>query len=233
MAATRLGQGLHGTPGPRVDLHDTIPSLLWPQFVHHPHPLYATLRERFPLVYDDAIDAYLLSRYDDVRAALSDERFTQRSYAWSMEPMFGRTLVQMEGQEHTVHRALLAPAFLGRAVAAMRTGIEETVGRLIDGLRGRATADLAAEFCVQFPIHGIVGILGLPQEDAPLFRHWYQECVATTARTRRCSSAASSPVTSCTPTWTRTSPTTVLTPAPVFCRTCAPPRSTASGSPTT
>lgn len=165
------------TPGPRVDLHDTIPSLLWPQFAHHPHPLYATLRERFPLVYDDASDAWLLSRYDDVRAALSDERFTQRSYAWSMEPMFGRTLVQMEGQEHTTHRALLAPAFLGRTVSTMRTGIEHTVGRLIDGLHGRPTADLAAEFCEQFPIHGIVHILGLPPEDAPLFRHWYQECV--------------------------------------------------------
>ncbi|WP_167739533.1 hypothetical protein [Streptomyces subrutilus] len=48
--------------------------------------------------------------------------------------MFGRTLVQMEGQEHTTHRALLAPAFLGRTVSTVLRRARRTVG---EGRTGR------------------------------------------------------------------------------------------------
>lgn len=43
-----------------------------PGIERDPYPLYRTLRQRFPLVYDRPFGAWLVSRYADVRAALAD-----------------------------------------------------------------------------------------------------------------------------------------------------------------
>ncbi|UXX95981.1 cytochrome P450 [Streptomyces sp. AD2-2] len=40
--------------------------------VRDPYPLYRTLRTHHPLVYDEPFGAWLVSRYDDVSAALAD-----------------------------------------------------------------------------------------------------------------------------------------------------------------
>jgi len=61
-----------------------IPSIdidLWSDDVlANPYPAYAELRDLGPVVYDAERDVYILSRYDDVRAAVQDwERFSSAS----------------------------------------------------------------------------------------------------------------------------------------------------------
>ncbi|WP_329520764.1 cytochrome P450 [Spirillospora sp. NBC_01491] len=157
-----------------VDTRWTPPSLLWPQFERDPYPLYRRLREEFPIVRDEPMDAWLVSRYEDVRAALTDPRFTPRNYAWQLAPMFGRTVMQMEGREHAGHRAFLTPAFRGKALARLTSSIERTAAGLAGALRGRAEADLVAGFCARLPITVVVTALGLPEGDIPLFQDWYR-----------------------------------------------------------
>ncbi|MEV5569751.1 cytochrome P450 [Spirillospora sp. NPDC052269] len=162
-----------------VDPSRTPPSLLWPEFERDPYPLYRRLREEFPVVRDEPLDAWLISRYADVRVGLSDPRFTSRNYGWQLAPMFGRTVLQMEGREHAAHRSFLTPAFRGRALTWLRAAVERTTNDLVDDLtarvqRGERAVDLVGGFCHRLPITVVVTALGLPVADAPLFQDWYQ-----------------------------------------------------------
>lgn len=173
------GRGAGASGSEEVDPSRTPPSLLWPEFERDPYPLYRRLREEFPVVRDEPLDAWLVSRYADVRVALSDARFTSRNYGWQLAPMFGRTVLQMEGREHAAHRSFLTPAFRGRALSWLTAAIERTASDLVRDLavrarRGDGVVDLVDGFCHRLPIAVVVTALGLPVADAPLFQDWYQ-----------------------------------------------------------
>ena len=137
------------------------PSLLDPAVERDPYPLYRTLREHFPLVYDAPFGAWLVSRYADVRTALEDPRL--------VVPPPGRTPAhQLDGP----HRALASAAFRGPAPAALAAGVERTAYVLARRLAGRREADLVAEFCHWLPAAAAVAALGLPYEDTARVHAW-------------------------------------------------------------
>ncbi|MFF1739958.1 cytochrome P450 [Streptomyces mirabilis] len=140
------------------------PSLLTPGIERDPYPLYRTLRQRFPLVYDRPFGAWLVSRYADVRAALADPRLV------AAPP--GRTLAHLEGGTHSAHRALVSPAFRGHALTALAAGVERTAYVLARRLADRQEADLVAEFCQWLPTAAAVAALGLPYEDTARVHAW-------------------------------------------------------------
>ena len=59
--------------GATVGTMDFAPTEL--DFIADPYPVYAELRERAPVRYDEATDHWLISRYEDVNALLRDRRF--------------------------------------------------------------------------------------------------------------------------------------------------------------
>ena len=56
---------------------------------------------RLSVVYHEATQAWLISRYDDVERAFKDKAFTSKNYEWQLEPVHGRTILQMEGRDHS------------------------------------------------------------------------------------------------------------------------------------
>lgn len=157
----------------------SAPDILSPQFAADPYSAYRVLREHFPLLWHEATGSYVVSRYADVERAFRDEVFTTRNYDWQLEPVHGRTLVQMSGREHARHRALVAPAFRGRMLEEkFLPVIAENARELIDGMRGRGSADLVEDFATHFPINVIVDMLGLDKAEHPRFHAWYTSIVA-------------------------------------------------------
>src|SRR5579862_4458695 len=53
-----------------------IDDLLSPAVLADPHPFFAALRERDPVHWSEVHRAWIVSRYDDVAAALIDARFS-------------------------------------------------------------------------------------------------------------------------------------------------------------
>ncbi|WP_051765210.1 cytochrome P450 [Saccharothrix syringae] len=152
-----------GNDGP-VRVGGAPPTLKSRRFEVDPHPLYAELRTTFPVAYDEPTDTWLLSRYADVRTALTDPRFTNANYRWQIAPLLGHSIVSMDGGEHTAHRALLTPEFRSRALAVLRDSITEVATSLVERLRGRRRADLVAEFGTPLPVRVIARALGLPAD---------------------------------------------------------------------
>ncbi|GAA0367365.1 cytochrome P450 [Microbispora corallina] len=155
------------------------PDILSPEFAADPYPAYEVLRSDFPLLWHEATRSHVISRYADVERALKDPVFTNRNYDWQLEPVHGRTILQMDGREHAAKRALVTPAFRGRALADRFMPVIERVGdELIGAFAADGRVDLVEGFSTRFPIRVIVDMLGLPPGDHELFHRWYTAIVA-------------------------------------------------------
>lgn len=166
------------------------PDILSPEFIDDPYPCHRVLRDSYPALYHEATQSYLISRYADCAAAFRSPAFSSRNYDWQLEPIHGRTILQMEGKEHSTHRALLNPFFRGKGLEAFLPVIQqnatELIGRavhqaaadLVDGIAQRGRADLVAEFTTWFPINVMVDMLGLPKSDHERFHRWYHSIMA-------------------------------------------------------
>ncbi len=164
---------------------EPLPQLLAPEVELDPGAYYKTLRDLDTIRYDDSSGAYLLVRHEDVSAAYRNPIFTTQNYAWQLEPVMGRTLLQLSGTEHAKVRGLLSPSFRGHGLNGWLGPIEQnvagildaTVIRTLDGItrtfRPGEEVDLVRDFARYFPVYVIADILGLPKSDHGRFYGWY------------------------------------------------------------
>ncbi len=155
------------------------------ELTRNPYPLFARLREASPvsvMTDDDGLPMWLMTGYDDVRAALADPRLgqdarrareiQQRRVGGSK---IGADIVHMlnsDPPDHTRLRQLIHGAFTPGRVKAMRPMVERIAGRLLDGLAERERADFVLDFALPLPMTVICELLGFPHGDRDLFRHW-------------------------------------------------------------
>jgi len=155
------------------------PDILSEEFARDPYAAYRVLRDEFPLVWHPGMQTYVVSRYEDVRKAFKDPVFGSENYDWQLEPVHGRTILQMEGREHATHRALVAPAFRGRDLETkFLPVIRENSRILIDAFRADGRVDLVDQYATRFPINVIVDMLALPRADHERFHGWYTSIMA-------------------------------------------------------
>jgi cytochrome P450 len=162
-----------------VDAPQEIPDILSEEFAVNPYPAYQVMREHYPLIWHEPTKSYIISRYEDVSRAFRDPVFTTANYDWQLEPVHGRTILQLGGREHAVRRALVAPAFRGSELQEkFLPTIERNARELIDGFAGSGEADLVADFATHFPINVIVDMLGLDKAEHARFHRWYTSIIA-------------------------------------------------------
>jgi cytochrome P450 len=156
-----------------------MPDILSSEFAADPYSAYQIMRDDYPLIWHEPMKSYIISRYDDVSRAFRDQVFTTANYDWQLEPVHGRTILQLNGREHSVRRALVAPAFRGSELQdKFLPVIERNARELIDGFRGAGSADLVADFATHFPVNVIVDMLGLDKADHARFHRWYTSIIA-------------------------------------------------------
>ena len=173
-----FARGMSYRPAPAsAEPHEVMaspPDIFSPEFVADPYPLYRRMRDEYPLYFHPPTQAWILSRHEDVRMALTHPAFTTRSYARQTEPLLGRTLIQLDGREHALHRGLLTPSFREVSLRERFTAtIHQAIDELTAAVAGRGEADLVNEVVVHLPVRIMAGLLGLPVEDRDRFRTWY------------------------------------------------------------
>ncbi|MGQ0841234.1 cytochrome P450 [Actinokineospora sp.] len=155
------------------------PDILSAEFAADPYAAYRIMLEDSPLVWHEPTNSFIASRYEDVARVFKDPVFTTENYGWQLEPVHGRTILQMSGTEHSVRRALVAPAFRGNELQRkFLPVIERNAGELIDGFRESGRVDLVADFARRFPINVIADMLGLDKTDHERFQGWYTAIIA-------------------------------------------------------
>ncbi|ASR35642.1 hypothetical protein BAY61_12255 [Prauserella marina] len=144
-----------------------------------PAPLFRMLRDEEPVAYHPVLDAWLVTRYDTVRAVAADpERFSSR-YSTPLHPELqqpevaevlagahpmGTNIVEADGEEHTGLRAVWQHALHGPRVNAFRPAMADIAGELIGAFTGDE-ADLVGEYAQPF-VQSVIGtLLGIPREE--------------------------------------------------------------------
>lgn len=167
-----------------------VPPLLSAEGSADPYAVYRLLRAEDPVHYDESTESYLVTRHADVAAGYRHPAFTTRNYEWQLEPVFGRSLLQLEGREHARKRALVSPNFRGKGLEAWMPVIHRNVRQILDGgveakvesllrtLEPGQEVDLLEEFAHHLPVSVITAMLELPREDEAKFLGWYNRMIA-------------------------------------------------------
>jgi cytochrome P450 len=136
-------------------------------------------------------DGWLLTRYADNRALLTDRRFSRAAAVGpdtprlTVEPPGGSAMTIQDPPEHTRLRRLVAPAFSPRRIDRLRPRIAEVTGELLTAmLTAGPPADLVAAFALPLPITVICELLGVPVTDQPRFTGLAGRMLSSTAYTR-------------------------------------------------
>ncbi|MFD8725285.1 cytochrome P450 [Streptomyces sp. NPDC059629] len=160
----------------------------WPRGPFHPSEVYGWLREEQPVVRVDTRHGrpvWLVTRYDDVRAVLSDPRVSSDAHQPGF-PQLGptpearegeRLFLRMDAPEHTVFRRLLSRNFMVKRVEAMRPRIQQLVDDTLTTMLASPTrsADLVQALALPVPSTVLSWILGVRAEDREFFNKATEE----------------------------------------------------------
>jgi len=153
-------------------------------YFQDPQAYFAALRQSRPVapVSLPGFDGqpWLITRYEDVRAALADPRLAKdprKLYPeWEPAPMSAMIslhMLNLDPPDHTRLRRLVQKAFTPRRVAGLRPRVEEITGALLDEMAaGPPETDLLDAFAFPLPITVICELLGVPVADRDAFRDW-------------------------------------------------------------
>jgi cytochrome P450 len=149
-------------------------------FAVDPYPTYRDLRDHDP-VCRQPDGSVFLTRYDDVRTAITDaERFSSDKKV-DFLPKFGHTplyehhttsLVFNDPPYHTRVRRLLTPFFSVQAMRRMEAGVAAMVDDLLDAAAEKRVIDVMSEFALAIPLNLVGDLLGVPREEREPLRAW-------------------------------------------------------------
>jgi cytochrome P450 len=156
-------------------------------------PIYDELRVNEPvsrvrLPYGG--DAWLVTRYEDAKTVLGDNRFSRAAALGADVPRSIPTvqrrpsILSTDPPEHGRLRKLIAKGFTMRRTEQMRARAQEVVDGLLDAMEEQGPpADLVEALNMPLPITIICEMLGVPYEDRTQFRAWSDRALAITAFT--------------------------------------------------
>src|SRR5579871_54684 len=145
-----------------------------------PYPTYRMLRDEHPAYWNERLRFWVLSRYEDVLAALRDPATFSSAGGITIDARgreFKPMMITMDPPQHTGLRNLVAKAFTPRRVAELEPRIRTIAEALLDSLVTRDIADLVDEYAWPRPAIVISELLGVPPADRAAFRAWSGDLV--------------------------------------------------------
>lgn len=151
-------------------------------FIADPYPAYRQLRECqepqwIPHVDRTGTDGiWMFGRYRDAAAILRDTESISKDVSRLVPAerltAFDRMLLNLDPPEHTRLRAVVAPLFSVRRIAALGDTIDAVVADLVDAIEPGAEVDFMDRLAVPLPIRVVAGVLGVPADDMPHLKAW-------------------------------------------------------------
>ncbi len=160
-----------------------------------PFPSYATLRAEEPVMYDERIDSWVVTRYDHVKAVFEDwETFSSEN---AQAPVRERgpeaRRIMAEGgftaysglsarvpPEHTRIRKVVAKAFTPRRYKALEPAIRDNVVRLLTELLAKPQGDLVRDLAYHVPTITILTLIGADLSMVDTYKRWSDSRAAMT-----------------------------------------------------
>ncbi len=161
----------------------------------HPEPYYARMRREQPVFRVGDTPLFIVSRYDDVVAALRQPKVFSNQFAGPSAPFGGggdpelaaivaegyrpvSTLLTADPPAHTRYRKLVDRAFTPRRVQLLVPFMHEVADELIDAFVEDGRCEIVTQLAVPLPVHLIAFALGVPAERKGDFKRWSDDSIA-------------------------------------------------------
>ena len=152
----------------------------------NPYGLLAELRETEPVHWCPPLDAWLLTRYDDVKQAmtapqLSSDRLRpfyeslkdeRRDILSGVMRYLNEWLVFKAPPDHTRLRRMMNPVISPRLVQSMRPSVRAIVDDLLAGVSRDQPFDFVHDVAALLPAYVIMDMLGLARADFHKIKGW-------------------------------------------------------------
>ena len=158
--------------------------------VQDPYPYYKAMREHEPVHWSERAKAWYFTRYRDVyelqdRPDLSVDRVetlysylphANRERFSDIVEHYHRWLLYRDDAYHDRLKGLFLKAMTPRAVERLRPMLQRRVDKLLDELQAHEQFDAYLDFAARIPTQVMLDLLGLPDSDENLMRHWSDRC---------------------------------------------------------
>ncbi|MDH5675814.1 MAG: cytochrome P450 [Myxococcales bacterium] len=148
-----------------------------PAVIGDPYPHYRWLREQAPCHYNAERDIYVLSRYADVRAALSNFELFSSTEGVGYERRPVPMMIAYDPPEHTRLRRIVAGRFTPRALAQWHERIEAIAADMVARAVEAGEVDLVEALAGPFPVQVIAEMMDIPMERRADFKRWSDNTV--------------------------------------------------------
>jgi len=159
---------------------------LAPGYFDDPYAQYAVLRESQPTYFEPRVDAYIVTRYEDVHRLTRDRSMLADLARANPTPRImaraarnatltsgtDKWMLFRDGDDHARLRQALSPAFTPKAVARWHRRTEELVDSLLLGAEEHDPFDVVGRFARLLPAQIISEIMGVPDADIPQLLEW-------------------------------------------------------------
>jgi beta-dihydromenaquinone-9 omega-hydroxylase len=172
---TDLGAKLtrRGYPG----VYETSFDPFDPVTAANPYPGYAELLAGPRVRYNRKRNIFILSRYDDVRAAARADAMLTSAEGVTRSRVRVPVLLNMDPPRHSELRRKVQPAFARGALSGWQETVDQLARELVSELLANPGSDMVDALAVPMPMRMIAHILGIPPKDEDFFRHWSNEAV--------------------------------------------------------
>ena len=154
----------------------------------NPFPAYKELREEAPVMFDDRINMFVVSRYEDAKGVFEDwETFSSKDAQAPIRPLgpLAKKVLE-EGNfttysglsarippEHTRIRAVATKAFTPRRYKVLEPYIRENADKLIDAMIAKGnTGDILPDLAYDLPTITIFTLIGVPHDMVDQVKTW-------------------------------------------------------------
>ncbi|HEX6468228.1 MAG TPA: cytochrome P450 [Streptosporangiaceae bacterium] len=163
-------------------MSESLGDLYDPFGVHmdDPWPFYTRARRQTPIFFSSALNAWVLTRLDDVRKVLRDGKtFSSANVLRPLAPFSPRVfpvlaqgypmvppLLMLDGEQHRHQRAPYAERLSADQVAALEPYITKQATALLEGLtKNGPTSDFVSGYANPLPTSIICQVMGFAPED--------------------------------------------------------------------
>jgi cytochrome P450 len=149
-----------------------------------PHPVLSRLREHEPVSWVPALEGWLVTRHDLALEVMRDAHtFTVDDPRFSTAQVIGPSMLSLDGDQHSRHRAPFVGPF--RAVAVQERFARDAADeaeRLIEELVPTGAAELRRSFAGPLAAAIVARALGFDRREVPTVLAWYDAIVTSVTR---------------------------------------------------
>ncbi|WP_437505909.1 cytochrome P450 [Sorangium sp. So ce1099] len=155
-------------------------NLFSPDVRENPYPFYAELRRSSPVCQVDPNGMWVVTRHDDVVAALKNTQvFSSAGLRVASEPPhlqrhnpLSDSLILADPPRHSQLRNLIGRAFTATTVGSLEPAMRSSAAQLADEIVQRRTVDFIPDFAHRAQASVLVQLLGLDSSLQDKFQRW-------------------------------------------------------------